>query len=61
MLTDSSGIQEECPSYGVPVLVMCDTTERPEGVSAGTFKLVGIMEETVYDIFNFLRENNEKY
>ena len=40
-LIDSGGIQEECPSYGVPVLVMRDTTERPEGVEAGTLKFVG--------------------
>ena len=45
-LTDSGGIQEECPSYGVPVLVMRDTTERPEGVEAGTLKLVGTDEDT---------------
>lgn len=44
-LTDSGGIQEECPSYGKPVLVMRDTTERPEGVDAGTLKLVGTSEE----------------
>ena len=47
-LTDSGGIQEECPSYGVPVLVMRDTTERPEGVEAGTLKLVGTSEEVIY-------------
>ncbi len=46
-LTDSGGIQEECPSYGVPVLVMRDTTERPEGVVAGTLRLVGTDEETI--------------
>ena len=51
-LTDSGGIQEECPSYGVPVLVMRDTTERPEGVDAGTLKLVGTNEETIYKTFN---------
>lgn len=45
-LTDSGGIQEECPSYGKPVLVMRDTTERPEGVDAGTLRLVGTDEET---------------
>jgi len=60
-LTDSGGIQEECPSYGVPVLVMRDTTERPEGVEAGTLKLVGTDEETIYQSFTELIENNECY
>ena len=60
-LTDSGGIQEECPSYGVPVLVMRDTTERPEGVSAGTLKLVGTDEETIYHSFKLLLENPEEY
>ena len=50
-LTDSGGIQEECPSYGKPVLVMRDTTERPEGVAAGTLRLVGTNEETIYSEF----------
>ncbi len=49
ILTDSGGVQEEAPSLGVPVLVLRDTTERPEGVKAGTLKLVGTDEETVYD------------
>ena len=48
VLTDSGGIQEEAPSLGKPVLVMRDTTERPEGVAAGTLKLVGTSEETIY-------------
>ncbi|MGG5317344.1 non-hydrolyzing UDP-N-acetylglucosamine 2-epimerase [Enterococcus sp. AZ072] len=48
ILTDSGGVQEEAPSLGVPVLVLRDTTERPEGVKAGTLKLVGTDEETVY-------------
>jgi len=48
ILTDSGGIQEEAPSLGKPVLVMRDTTERPEGIDAGTLKLVGTEEETVY-------------
>ena len=48
ILTDSGGIQEEAPSLGKPVLVMRDTTERPEGVAAGTLKLVGTDEETIY-------------
>lgn len=60
-LTDSGGIQEECPSYGVPVLVMHDTTERPEGVSAGTLKLVGTNEETIYKTFKLLLEDKEEY
>jgi len=60
-LTDSGGIQEECPSYGVPVLVMRDTTERPEGVDAGTLKLVGTNEETIYNAFKLLLEDREEY
>ncbi|SDY35087.1 UDP-N-acetylglucosamine 2-epimerase (non-hydrolysing) [Ruminococcaceae bacterium YAD3003] len=60
-LTDSGGIQEECPSYGVPVLVMRDTTERPEGVEAGTLKLVGTDEQTIYGTFKDLLENEDSY
>ena len=60
-LTDSGGIQEECPSYGKPVLVMRDTTERPEGVEAGTLKLVGTSEETIYEWFTKLLDNEEEY
>jgi len=60
-LTDSGGIQEECPSYGKPVLVMRDTTERPEGVAAGTLRLVGTDEENIYKNFKELLENNEEY
>ena len=60
-LTDSGGIQEECPSYGVPVLVMRDTTERPEGVEAGTLKLVGTSEKMIYDTFTELIEDKAKY
>ena len=60
-LTDSGGIQEECPSYGVPVLVMRDTTERQEGVDAGTLRLVGTDEETIYSTFKLLLENAEEY
>ena len=60
-LTDSGGIQEECPSYGVPVLVMRDTTERPEGVEAGVLRLVGTAEETIYSTFKLLLENKEEY
>ena len=60
-LTDSGGIQEECPSYGVPVLVMRDTTERPEGVEAGTLRLVGTDEEEIYKTFSLLLESREEY
>ncbi|MBQ6659896.1 MAG: UDP-N-acetylglucosamine 2-epimerase (non-hydrolyzing) [Lachnospiraceae bacterium] len=60
-LTDSGGIQEECPSYGRPVLVMRDTTERPEGVEAGTLRLVGTDEETIYRNFKELLENSQAY
>ena len=60
-LTDSGGIQEECPSYGVPVLVMRDTTERPEGVDAGTLRLVGTNEDTIYNAFTELLEDQEAY
>ena len=60
-LTDSGGIQEECPSYGVPVLVMRDTTERPEGVTAGTLRLVGTDEEEIYRNFKELLENQSAY
>lgn len=60
-LTDSGGIQEECPSYGVPVLVMRDTTERPEGVDAGTLRLVGTDEGTIYHNFKELLENQVAY
>ena len=60
-LTDSGGIQEECPSYGCPVLVMRDTTERPEGVEAGTLRLVGTDEEVIYQNFRELLENQEAY
>ena len=60
-LTDSGGIQEECPSYGKPVLVMRDTTERPEGVDAGTLRLVGTDEEVIYKNFKELLENEDAY
>lgn len=60
-LTDSGGIQEECPSYGKPVLVMRDTTERPEGVAAGTLKLVGTDEKVIYQNFKELLENQDAY
>lgn len=60
-LTDSGGIQEECPSYGVPVLVMRDTTERPEGVDAGTLCLVGTDEENIYKAFTKLLTDEREY
>lgn len=61
ILTDSGGIQEEAPSLGKPVLVMRDTTERPEGITAGTLKLVGTDEEVIYKNFKELLENKEAY
>ncbi|MBR4979701.1 MAG: UDP-N-acetylglucosamine 2-epimerase (non-hydrolyzing) [Clostridia bacterium] len=61
ILTDSGGIQEEAPSLGKPVLVMRDTTERPEGIAAGTLKLVGTDEEKIYENFKNLLENKEEY
>lgn len=61
ILTDSGGIQEEAPSLGKPVLVMRNTTERPEGIKAGTLKLVGTSEEIIYQSFKQLLENKEEY
>ncbi len=61
ILTDSGGIQEEAPSLGKPVLVMRDTTERPEGIKAGTLKLVGTDEEVIYREFKTLLEDDEAY
>lgn len=61
ILTDSGGIQEEAPSLGKPVLVMRDTTERPEGIKAGTLKLVGTDEEVIYKNFTELLDNKEAY
>ncbi len=61
ILTDSGGIQEEAPSLGKPVLVMRDTTERPEGIKAGTLKLVGTEEETIYSEFTKLLTDSEEY
>ena len=61
ILTDSGGIQEEAPSLGKPVLVMRDTTERPEGIEAGTLKLVGTGEEMIYRAFTELLENKREY
>lgn len=61
ILTDSGGIQEEAPSLGKPVLVMRDTTERPEGIAAGTLKLVGTQEESIYEAFRLLLTDKNAY
>lgn len=61
ILTDSGGIQEEAPSLGKPVLVMRDTTERPEGIAAGTLKLVGTDEKVIYKTFKLLLEDKNEY
>ena len=61
IITDSGGIQEEAPSLGKPVLVMRDTTERPEGIAAGTLKLVGTNEDVIYEAFRSLLEDQSEY
>ncbi|GMG72654.1 UDP-N-acetylglucosamine 2-epimerase [Bacillus sp. MB95] len=61
ILTDSGGVQEEAPSLGVPVLVLRDTTERPEGIEAGTLKLAGVEEETIYSLAKELLTNEDEY
>ncbi len=61
ILTDSGGIQEEAPSLGKPVLVLRDTTERPEGIDAGTLKLVGTDTDTIYENTKLLLENKDEY
>ena len=61
ILTDSGGIQEEAPSLGKPVLVMRDTTERPEGIAAGTLKLAGTGEETIYSLVRELLTDTAEY
>lgn len=61
ILTDSGGIQEEAPSLGKPVLVMRNTTERPEGIEAGTLKLVGVEEESIYESFRTLLVDKDEY
>ena len=61
ILTDSGGIQEEAPALGKPVLVLRNTTERPEGLAAGTLKLVGTSQENVYRQFKELLENEAEY
>ncbi|MDD2435443.1 MAG: UDP-N-acetylglucosamine 2-epimerase (non-hydrolyzing) [Bacilli bacterium] len=61
ILTDSGGIQEEAPALGKPVLVLRDTTERPEGIEAGTLKLAGTDENTIYEMTKDLLVNTEEY
>ncbi len=61
VMTDSGGIQEEAPSLGIPVLVMRDTTERPEGIEAGTLKLVGTEEESIYNELTRLLDDEDEY
>ena len=61
ILTDSGGVQEEAPSLGVPVLVLRDTTERPEGVKSGTLKLTGTDEDTIYNEANLLLSDQHAY
>lgn len=61
ILTDSGGVQEEAPSLGKPVLVMRDTTERPEGIETGTLKLVGTEEENIYNYFKILLTDQDEY
>ncbi|MGE6257872.1 non-hydrolyzing UDP-N-acetylglucosamine 2-epimerase [Heyndrickxia sporothermodurans] len=61
IMTDSGGVQEEAPSLGVPVLVLRETTERPEGIEAGTLKLAGVDEETIYQLATELLTNHEAY
>ena len=61
ILTDSGGIQEEAPSLGKPVIVLRDTTERPEGIAAGTLKLAGTDEQTIYSLVRELLTDREEY
>ena len=60
-MTDSGGIQEEAPSLGIPVLIVRETTERPEGVAAGTLKLIGTNEERVYSEIVHLLSDEAAY
>ncbi|PNB72563.1 UDP-N-acetylglucosamine 2-epimerase (non-hydrolyzing), partial [Pseudomonas sp. FW305-BF6] len=61
ILTDSGGVQEEAPSLGVPVLVLRDTTERPEGIEAGTLKLAGTDEEVIFSLADELLSDSEAH
>src|SRR5699024_7454230 len=61
ILTDSGGVQEEAPSLGVPVLVLRDTTERPEGIEAGTLKLAGTDEDNIFNLANELLSDDAKH
>ncbi|MYL60593.1 UDP-N-acetylglucosamine 2-epimerase (non-hydrolyzing), partial [Virgibacillus halodenitrificans] len=61
ILTDSGGVQEEAPSLGVPVLVLRDTTERPEGIDAGTLKLAGTDEDTIFNLADELLSDQAAY
>ncbi|RPF54103.1 non-hydrolyzing UDP-N-acetylglucosamine 2-epimerase [Aquisalibacillus elongatus] len=61
ILTDSGGVQEEAPSLGVPVLVLRDTTERPEGIDAGTLKLAGTDEENIFNMADLLLSNDDEH
>ena len=61
ILTDSGGIQEEAPSLGKPVIVLRDTTERPEGIAAGTLKLAGTNEETIFSLIEELLTDQDEY
>ena len=61
VLTDSGGLQEEVPSMGKPVLVLRNVTERPEGIEAGTLKLAGVNEDTIFDMTETLLTNEEEY
>src|SRR5690606_32973692 len=61
ILTDSGGVQEEAPSLGKPVIVLRDTTERPEGIEAGTLKLAGTDENTIFNLTDSLLTNEEEY
>ena len=61
VMTDSGGLQEEAPALGKPVLVMRDTTERPEGIAAGTLKLVGTDENAIYEAFTRLLKDETEY
>jgi UDP-N-acetylglucosamine 2-epimerase (non-hydrolysing) len=61
ILTDSGGVQEEAPAFGIPVLVLRETTERPEGVTAGTAELVGTSEDDIFERADDLLRNPESY